>query len=126
MHGNLACDVLSIIDDRLLWGTPTSFVQYDLPSGASVGDPLFWVRRGCTGLRASSHLITTRFRGNCAYIDISSREITPLWNVRPGCNNNLFPANGVLNIPCLTGGCECNYTPASQAYVPQKVIEWSR
>ena len=74
-------------------------------------------------LRASTHLVTTRYRANCAYIDLATQEITPLWNVRPGCNNNLFPANGILNIPNLTGGCECNYTPVSQAYVPRSVLE---
>jgi outer membrane protein assembly factor BamB len=123
MHDNQWCDHLSITGDRLLWGTPQSFVAYDLRSGQRVGDLLHWVRRGCTGLRASPHLVTTRVRANCAYIDLSSRAITPLWNVRPGCNNNLFPANGILNIPCLTGGCECNYTPASQAYVSRSMLE---
>jgi outer membrane protein assembly factor BamB len=123
MHNNQWCDHLSMAGNRLLWGTPQSFVVYDLPSGQRVGDQLDWVRRGCTGLRASPNLVTTRVRANCAYIDISSRAITSLWNVRPGCNNNLFPANGILNIPCLTGGCECNYTPASQAYVAQAMLE---
>ena len=123
MHGNQACDLLSLVDDKLLWGTVTSYAAYNLVSGAEVDDAMTWVRRGCTGLRASTNLITTRYRGNCAYIDLESREITSLWNVRPACNNNLFPADGILNIPCLTGGCECNYTPASQAYAPMSVIE---
>ncbi len=122
-HGNQACDHLSIVGDTLLWGTPTSFVAFNVKSGAPLGDPLYWIRRGCTGLRASSNLVTTRFRANCAYIDLSSRAITPLWNVRPGCNNNLLPADGLLNIPCLTGGCECNYTPVSQAYAAKAVVE---
>jgi outer membrane protein assembly factor BamB len=122
-HGNQACDVLSVVDDQVLWGTVTSFTSYDLKSGDPAGSLTAWVRRGCTGLRASTHLVTTRYRGNCAYIQLDSREITPLWNIRPACNNNLYPANGILNIPCLTGGCECNYTPASQAYVPRAILE---
>jgi outer membrane protein assembly factor BamB len=122
MHGNQKCDHLSIAGNRLLWGTVTSYAAYDLLSGRPLDDSMAWIRRGCTDLRASSNLITTRYRGNCAYIDLDSREITPLWNVRPACNNNLYPANGVLNIPCLTGGCECNYTPASQAYVPERLL----
>jgi hypothetical protein len=97
---------LSIIDRSILWGTVDRFML-----------------RGCTGLRSSTHLVTTRFRANAAYIDLASRGITSLWNIRPGCYNNLFPANGVLNAPSLTGGCTCNYTPASQAYVPLSVIE---
>ncbi|MHC4097137.1 MAG: hypothetical protein ACYSU3_13920 [Planctomycetota bacterium] len=92
-------------------------------TGQASGVKTVWVRRGCTGLRSSTHLVTTRFRANAAYIDLASRGITSLWNIRPGCYNNLFPANGVLNAPSLTGGCTCNYTPASQAYVPLSVIE---
>ncbi len=71
-------------------------------------------------------MVTTRFRANIACIDLESREISSMWNVRPACYNNLFPANGVLNAPCLTGGCTCNYTPASQAYVPVSVIDRPR
>ena len=84
-----------------------------------------WTRRGCTGTRASTHLLTTRYRGNSAWIDLESCEITPLLGVRPGCsvNNNLYPANGVLNIPNLTAGCTCNYAPVSMACVPVSVVE---
>jgi outer membrane protein assembly factor BamB len=121
-HGKTLCKPLAIVGDDLLWGTDTSFAVYTLTTGDSIGESTVWVRRGCTDLRAASNLVTTRYRGNCAYIDLESRDITPLWNIRPACNNNLFPANGVLNIPCLTGGCECNYTPASQAYVPMSVV----
>lgn len=121
--GDKACELLSIIGDRVLWGTPTSYMTYDLSTGKAVDPLMAWVRRGCTSLRASTHLVTTRFKANCAYIDVASRQITSLWNIRPGCNNNLFPANGILNIPNLTGGCECNYTPTSQAYVPRSVLE---
>ena len=125
-HGNTPCGPLSIAGDKLLWGTVTSFAVYQLKSGAPLAKSMVWVRRGCTDLRASSNLVTTRNRGNCAYIDLASQEMTSLWSTRPACNNNLFPANGVLNIPCLTGGCECNYTPASQAYVPTAMIERGR
>jgi hypothetical protein len=52
----------------------------------------------------------------------ASREIITFWNVRAACSNNLFPADGVLNMPSLTGGCTCNYLPVSQAFVPASVI----
>jgi hypothetical protein len=70
-------------------------------------------------------LLTTRYRGNSAWIDLDSREIIPFLGIRPGCsvNNNLYPANGVLNMPNLTGGCTCNYAPVSMACVPASVIE---
>jgi hypothetical protein len=114
---------LSIIDRNILWGTVERFVLRDLMTGETSGEQTAWVRRGCTGLRSSANMVTTRFRANVACIDLESREISSMWNVRPGCYNNLFPANGVLNAPCVTGGCTCNYTPASQAYVPVSVIE---
>jgi len=125
-HGDQQCGPLAIAGANVLWGTVTSFATYDITSGDPVGERMMWVRRGCTGLRASANLVTTRFRANSSYIDLASHSITPIWNIRPGCNNNLYPANGVLNIPNITGGCECNYTPNSQAHVPTSVIERAR
>jgi len=65
--------------------------------------------------------------GNAAWIDLASHEITPFLGIRPGCsvNNNLYPANGVMNIPNLTAGCTCNYAPVSMACVPAGVVERS-
>jgi len=114
-----------IAGSTLLTGNEENLVVYELPSGDPIGKPLSWTRRGCTGTRASTHLLTTRYRGNSAWIDLDSRQITPLLGVRPGCgvNNNLYPANGVLNIPNLTAGCTCNYAPVSVACVRADVIE---
>lgn len=114
-----------IAGQRLLAGNEETLLVYDLPSAEQIGEPLKWVRRGCTGTRASTHLLTTRYRGTSAWIDLASREITPFLGVRPGCsvNNNLYPANGVLNMPNLTGGCTCNYAPVSVACVPTGVVE---
>ena len=111
-----------IIGDKIVSGTTDRFAVYDVATGKRTGDELQWVRRGCTGLRSSCNLVTTRFKANAAYVDLETRSITPLWNIRPGCNNNLFPANGVLNVPNVTGGCECNYTPTSKAFAPLSVI----
>jgi len=113
---------LFVLGEKLLFGTAESFATYDLRTGNRSGDAMTWTRRGCTTPRASSLLVTTRFRGNAACIDLASREITSFWNVRAACSNNLFPADGVLNMPSLTGGCTCNYMPVSQAYVPASVI----
>ena len=107
-----------IVGEKLLWGAEQHFTAIDMTTGKPVGNRTEWLRRGCTGIRASSNLVTTRYRANAAVFDIESRDVTRLWNVRPACNNNLFPANGLLNIPSLTGGCECNYSPVSQAYAP--------
>jgi outer membrane protein assembly factor BamB len=114
-----------IAGQRLLTGDEENLLVYDIPSAAQIGEPLKWFRRGCTGTRASTHLLTTRYRSNSAWIDLDSREITPLLGVRPGCsvNNNLYPANGVLNMPNLTAGCTCNFAPASVACVPAAVVQ---
>lgn len=113
-----------IAGKRLLAGSQQALLVFDLPSGQPAGDVLRWVCRGCTGTRASMHLLTTRYRGNSAWIDLETRAITPLLGVRPGCstNNNLYPANGVLNVPNVTAGCTCNYMPASVACVPTRVV----
>ena len=113
-----------VAGQRLLTGSEQLLHVYDLPSGEPAGEPLEWVRRGCTGTRASTHLLTTRYRSNSAWIDLATREITPFLAVRPGCavNNNLYPANGVLNMPNLTGGCTCNFAPVSLSLVPAAVI----
>lgn len=73
-------------------------------------------------ISASSHIATTRFGGNAAYVDLISPLVTPLWNIRRDCNN-IVPANGAFNIPNLTGGCECNYTPTSLAFILRAVFE---
>jgi outer membrane protein assembly factor BamB len=116
-----------VTGSKLLTGNDDNLTVYELTTGDTIGNTLKWARRGCTGTRASTHLLTTRFRGNSAWIDLESREITPLLGVRPGCgvNNNLYPANGVLNIPNLTAGCTCNYAPVSAACVPASVVRRS-
>lgn len=115
--------VWSITADKVLTGNAAKFAAYDLATGKEPLQQLSWVTRGCTILRAGENLLTTRFRGNAAYVDIATGEITSIWNVRAACSNNLFPANGVLNLPNLSGGCTCNYQPISQALVPSTVFE---
>lgn len=113
-----------IAGDKLLTGNEENLIIHDIASCEQLGQPLKWTRRGCTGTRASTHLLTTRYRGNSAWIDLKSGQITPLLGIRPACqvNNNLYPANGVLNIPALTAGCTCNYAPLSTACVPADVV----
>jgi outer membrane protein assembly factor BamB len=113
---------LFVVGEKLLVGTDERYVVRNLPGGEQAGEAMTWTRRGCTIPRASSQMVTTRYLGNAACIDLASREITPFWNVRAACANNLFPADGVFNMPSLTGGCTCNYLPVSQAYVPASAI----
>jgi outer membrane protein assembly factor BamB len=114
-----------IAGNKLLAGSDDTLRVYELPSGERIGEQLKWNRRGCTGTRPSKCLMTTRLNGNSAWIDLESREITPFLGIRPACatNNNLYPANGVLNLPSLTAGCTCNYAPVSMACVPAAAVE---
>ena len=112
----------TVAGDTMISTTADRLTTLSLLSGSQKNGNLKWYRRGCTDLRSCANLATTRYRGNAAYVDFTTRKITPLWNVRSGCNNNLIPANGVLNVPNLTGGCECNYTPTSLGFVPLAVI----
>lgn len=112
-----------IAGNAIVVGNRDSFETFDLLTGAKTSGELKWNRRGCTDLRAAPNVVTTRFKGNAAYIDMATRNISPLWNIRSGCANNLIPAGGILNVPNVTGGCTCNYTPTSMAWAPMAVIE---
>lgn len=114
---------LFLVGQSLLVGTAESFEIYDLLTGERSGGVTTWTRRGCTIPRASANFVTTRFLGNAACIDLASRQPISFWNVRAACSNNVFPANGVVNMPSLTGGCTCNYLPVSQAYAPAWVFQ---
>lgn len=117
---------LALVGEKVLFGTAESFTEYDLRTGKPVGKPVSWTRRGCTVPRASLRLVTTRVLGNAACIDLDSRQILTFWNVRAACSNNLFPAEGLLNMPSLTGGCTCNYLPVSQAFVAAAAVRYER
>ena len=115
---------LALVNDKVLFGTAESFAEYDLRTGKPLGKPTSWTRRGCTVPRASYRLLTTRVLGNAACIDLASRQVITFWNVRAACSNNLFPAEGLLNMPSLTGGCTCNYLPVSQAFVAAGTLRY--
>jgi len=127
--GKKARQIFMIGDKLLSYGPKKSgdksdgVVIRDLLTGKTIGQGLQWVRRGCTILRGSSGLLTTRYLGNAAYVDLASGKITSIWNVRAACSNNLYPADGVLNAPNLSGGCSCNYMPISQGFLPSSALE---
>jgi hypothetical protein len=116
---------LFVVGQRLIMGTAERLALYELPSGKSTGETMDWTRRGCTIPRASATMITTRVLGNAACIDLATGDTVHFWNVRAACSNNLFPADGLLNMPSLTGGFTCNYLPVSQAFVPAAAIAGS-
>ena len=46
---------------------------------------------------------------SAAYVDLKTRKEHSLRNVRSGCSNSLVAAGGLLNVPCYSTGCVCNY-----------------
>ncbi len=112
-----------IAGDSLLIGGSDNFTMYQLTSGVKLAKKISWYRRGCTPLRTSPYMVTTRYQGQAAYIDLDTMQFQSLWNLRGACSNNIFPANGILNVPNLSGGCTCNYTPTSMALVPRSALQ---
>ncbi len=81
---------------------------YSLRTGELISGQALFVRGGCNYAVASEHLLFIRDR--CAsYVDLKTREKHFLRNLRSGCSNSLVAADGLLNAPCFSGKCVCNY-----------------
>lgn len=46
---------------------------------------------------------------SAAYVDLNQAQKFSLRNLRSGCSNSLMAAGGLLNVPCFSTGCVCNY-----------------
>jgi len=92
------------------------------PSGKSF--PL--TRGGCNYAVASPNLLLQRDRSAC-YVDLDSAQKQSLYAARSGCSNSLIAADGLLNVPCFSVGCVCNYpVQTSFAMVPMpEAAAWS-
>lgn len=110
---------LAVVGDKLVGEYGQT---YGLLTGAQISPAAPWRKRGCTRPKMSVRMITTRVGGYAAYFDLATRRLWDLPGIRPACTNNLIPADGVLNAPCLTGGCTCNYAASSYALAPAAVI----
>ena len=92
---------------------PETFVnqaghRYDIRTGKLVDGQTLFARGGCNYAVGGKHLLFVR--SHCvAYVDIDSRQQYNLRNLRSGCSNSLVAADGLLNIPCFSAGCVCNY-----------------
>ena len=83
-------------------------------SGRGIG----YGRHGCNYAVANQYLIMVR-DGSASYVNISTGKETSLFAVRSGCSNSLIAADGLLNAPCYSVGCVCNYPmQTSFALVP--------
>jgi len=81
---------------------------YAIATGEIVSGKSLFVRGGCNYAVANQHLLFVRDR--CAsYVDIDSRGKHYLRNLRSGCSNSLVAADGLLNAPCFSVKCVCNY-----------------
>ena len=93
---------------------------YETATGKVLNGSQLFTRGGCNYAVGSENLIF--LRDNCAaYIDIETRKQTNLRNLRSGCSASLIAADGVLNSPCFSVGCICNYpiqTSFSMIHMP--------
>jgi outer membrane protein assembly factor BamB len=90
---------------------------YDMRTGKRTGR-VGYGRRGCNYAVANQHLVMLR-DGSASYVDIATNKETSLFAVRSGCSNSLIAADGLLNAPCYSVGCVCNYPmQTSFALVP--------
>ena len=98
---------------------------YELLTGKLInGEPLFQPG-GCNYAVGNKNLVF--LRAHCAaYVDVNSRHQFNLRNLRSGCSASLVAADGLLNAPCFSVGCVCNYpiqTSFAMRHMPE-VADW--
>ena len=109
---------------------PETFINqtghtYDVSTGDLVSGDALFQRGGCNYAVGGKNLLF--LRSNCGtYIDIGSRQEYAIRNLRSGCSNSLVAADGLLNAPCFSVGCVCNYpiqTSFAMFHMPESA-EW--
>ena len=101
--------------------------RFDVTDGKQLStSPLFRRTGGCNYTVGNQNLLF--LRNKCAsYIDLEKQEEHSLRNLRSGCSNSLVAAGGLLNVPCFSTGCVCNYplqTSFSMHHFPESE-SWS-
>ncbi|MDG1895402.1 MAG: PQQ-binding-like beta-propeller repeat protein [Fuerstiella sp.] len=105
---------------------PETFINqtghtYGVASGDLVNGAALFRRGGCNYAVGGKNLLF--LRSNCAtYVDINTRQEYAIRNLRSGCSNSLIAADGLLNAPCFSVGCVCNYpiqTSFAMFHMPQ-------
>lgn len=84
--------------------------MFDPQSGRMKGDRLWGGVNGCNRPIASRTLLTMDDCG-ASYMNLRDENRERRWfsGIRTGCTNSLIPADGVLNAPNMSFGCQCNY-----------------
>jgi outer membrane protein assembly factor BamB len=95
--------------------------SYDARTGELLSEEQAFTRGGCNYAVATPRLILVRDYSVC-YVDRQSGEKHYLRNIRSGCSNSLVAADGILNAPCFSVRCVCNYpiqTSFAMVHMPQ-------
>ncbi|NNE90838.1 MAG: PQQ-binding-like beta-propeller repeat protein [Verrucomicrobiales bacterium] len=100
---------------------------YETATGKVLNAERLFTRGGCNYAVGCENLVF--LRDNCAaYVEIETREQHNLRNLRSGCSASLIAAGGLLNAPCFSVGCICNYpiqTSFSMFHLPE-AGEWNK
>ena len=92
---------------------PETFINqsghtYDVKTGKLINGAALFRRGGCNYAVGNVNLLF--LRSNCAaYVDVKSGKQFNIRSLRSGCSNSLVAADGLLNVPCFSMGCVCNY-----------------
>ncbi len=96
--------------------------RYDLETGKQTSKATFFRRSGgCNYAVGNKHLMFIRNR-SVTYFDIRDHKEYSLRDIRSGCSNSFVAADGLLNMPCYSYGCVCNYplqTSFAMRYMPE-------
>jgi outer membrane protein assembly factor BamB len=109
---------------------PDTFISqtghtYDTKTGKLLNGSALFRRGGCNYAVGNINLLF--LRSNCAaYVDVKSGKQFNLRSLRSGCSNSLVAADGLLNVPCFSVGCVCNYpiqTSFAMRHMPE-TADW--
>ncbi len=99
---------------------------YAVETGEILSGTSLFFRGGCNYAVASQHLLFVRDACVC-YVELDTGKKHYLRNLRSGCSNSLVAADGLLNAPCFSVNCVCNYpiqTSFAMVHMPE-VDAWA-
>lgn len=100
--------------------------KYEVETGKLLSKKPLFTRGACNYTVGSDSLLFLRYK-SAAYVDLDKAQKFSLRNLRSGCSNSLVAAGGLLNVPCFSTGCVCNYplqTSFSMYHMPE-TGEWA-
>ncbi|MFT5322327.1 MAG: outer membrane protein assembly factor BamB [Planctomycetaceae bacterium] len=119
---------------------PETFINqaghtYDVKTGKLISGAALFRRGGCNYAVGNVNLLF--LRSNCAaYVDVKTGKQFNIRSLRSGCSNSLVAADGLLNVPCFSMGCVCNYPiqtsfamrhmPETEAWLGSNPIKFER